>query len=199
LTHFYNLNAYFIDLQRYDKTYGGLVSTAGIQDSNSDFGNGYYSDHHYHYGYHVYAAAVIALKDQAFLQQYQSQIVLYIRDYANPSTNDPYFIFARMKDWFAFHSWTNGLIPFVDNRNQESTSEAINSYYAVALLGYVINNQYLADFGRLMTAMEIIGAKTYWHMPSYSNIYPPGFKANLMVGILWSNKADYTTWWVLLG
>ena len=36
------------------------MSTAGIQDSNSDFGNGYYSDHHYH-GYHMYAAAVIAL------------------------------------------------------------------------------------------------------------------------------------------
>ncbi len=34
----------------YDKTYGGVVPTIGIADPMADFGSGYYSDHHFHYG-----------------------------------------------------------------------------------------------------------------------------------------------------
>ena len=30
-------------------------------------------------------------------------------------------------------------------------------------------------------------------MPSYSNIYPEKFKKNLIVGVLWNTKVDYTT------
>mmetsp|Transcript_14120 Transcript_14120/g.46100 ORF Transcript_14120/g.46100 Transcript_14120/m.46100 type:complete len:900 (+) Transcript_14120:259-2958(+) len=45
-------------LLKYDATYGGVCTTAGLADENADFGNGKYNDHHFHYGYHLYAAAV---------------------------------------------------------------------------------------------------------------------------------------------
>jgi endo-1,3(4)-beta-glucanase len=118
---------------------------------------------------------------------------MYVRDYANPSRNDPYFMFTRNKDWFTWHSWAAGLYEFADNRNQESTSEGINAYYAVSLLGKASNNKNLDDFGRLLTAMEVISTKAYWQMPTYNTVYPEKFRKNLMVGILWSTKVEYST------
>lgn len=35
----------------YDEIWGGVVSSAGYADANADFGNAYYNDHHFHYGY----------------------------------------------------------------------------------------------------------------------------------------------------
>ncbi len=47
------------DPLKYDKTWGGLCSNAGLHNGGADFGNGLYNDHHFHYGYHIYAAAVV--------------------------------------------------------------------------------------------------------------------------------------------
>ena len=105
------------DPLKYDQTWGGLCSNAGLNDGGADFGNGLYNDHHFHYGYHVYAAAVVGKKDSNFLNQYRSQILTYVRDYANPSSQDPYFVVTRNKDWYNGHSWASGVTEFGDNRN----------------------------------------------------------------------------------
>lgn len=42
---------------------------------------------------------------------------------------------------------------------QESTSEAVNAWYAVQLLGSAMGNTELSRFGQLLTAMEIVGAQ----------------------------------------
>jgi endo-1,3(4)-beta-glucanase len=34
----------------YDTLYGGIVSNNGVKDPAQDFGQGYYNDHHFHYG-----------------------------------------------------------------------------------------------------------------------------------------------------
>ena len=52
----------------YDATYGGLVTEKGLYDHDADFGNGYYNDHHFHYGYLLHAAAV-AVKTDARLRR----------------------------------------------------------------------------------------------------------------------------------
>ena len=50
----------------YDDTWKGLVSRAGLTegDPGSDFGNSFYNDHHFHYGYFIYTAAVVATRLQ---------------------------------------------------------------------------------------------------------------------------------------
>ena len=181
------------DALLYDTTYGGIVSTKGIANENGDFGNGYYNDHHFHYGYFAFAFAVIGRKDPDFLARHKHSILTFIRDYANPSENDQYFIKTRNKDWFGWHSWAAGLFEFADGRNQESTSEALMAYYGLMLLGEAFGNNEMRDFGKLLLAMEVRATKTYWHMPSKSKIYPEIFKQHKMVGILWSNKVDYAT------
>lgn len=77
---------------------------------------------------------------------------------------------------------------------QESTSEAVNAYYAVSLLGHAMKDRQLAAVGGLLTAMEIRSAKTYWQITTPSKIYEEPFASNHVVGVLWSSKADYGTW-----
>merc|ERR1712117_426438 len=120
----------------YDTTWGGLVSTNGLVDSAADFGMAFYQDHHFHFGYHIYAAAVLAKADPTWGANYEDKVMHYVRDIIDPSGSDPQYIFARAKDWYTGHSWANGIITaFADSKNQESTSEGVNAWYAVYLYG----------------------------------------------------------------
>ena len=107
------------DTLLYDTTWGGLVSTNGLGDPNADFGMGYYQDHHFHFGYHIYAAAVLAKADPIWGSTYEDQVMHYVRDIVEPSVADPQYPFTRSKDWYTGHSWANGLISaFGDSKNQ---------------------------------------------------------------------------------
>ncbi len=122
-----------------------------------------------------------------------------MRDIANPSTFDPFFPITRHKDWFLGYSYAAGLFVFGDGKNQESSSEAINAYYGLALLGRVYRSinetlgKNMQKLGEILLATELASVKKYWHMPLSSDIYPQVFKANKMVGVLWSDKVDYAT------
>ena len=99
---------------------------------------GYYNDHHYHYGYHVYAAAVAAKFDPQWGRDHFEDVMLYIRDFANPFEDDKYFPQYRSKDWFLGSSWASGIISAENSphgRNEESSSEAISAYEGVTLYG----------------------------------------------------------------
>ena len=179
----------------YDRSWGGVVDSAGINDKGANFGFGYYNDHHFHLGYFVYAAACIAKADQGWANQYQNAIMALIRDYANPAlgSGDPHFPFMRNKDWFDGHSWAAGLFEFGDSRNQESTSEAVNAWYAIALYGLATGNNRLKDLGRLAMATELRTTHLYWQIDSSDGIYPSPYTDNKVVGILWGTKVDYAT------
>jgi endo-1,3(4)-beta-glucanase len=60
-----------------------------------------------------------------------------IRDIANPSSDDTFFPTFRHKDWYQGSSWASGVTQptFANGMNQESSSEAIAAYEAVALFG----------------------------------------------------------------
>lgn len=178
----------------YESTWGGICSTNGLADSSADFGNGWYNDHDFHYGYFIYAAACIAKEDATWLASYKDLVNDLLRDYANPSADDPYFTPFRNKDFFDFHSWSGGLFAFGDGNNQESTSEAINSYYGMYLWGVANDDNYIKNVGRLLLAMEIRAAKKYWHITNADDIYDSPFSLTKVVGILWATKVDYATW-----
>lgn len=179
----------------YDAVWGGLISTDGMDDPMADYGNGMYNDHHFQYGYFIYAAAAIGKGDKAWLQSRLEPILNLVRDFSNPLHNDPFFPRLRHFDLYAGHSWASGLFVFPDGKNQESSSEAIHAYYAVALLGQVLGRSDLTDLGVALFNLEIISTQNYWHIPNPStSIYPPPFSQNATVGIVWSGKVDYSTW-----
>jgi len=178
----------------YDRTWGGIISSNGINDRGADFGLGWYNDVHFHLGYFVYAAAVVAKEDQAWGNQWATHVNDIVRGFANPS-QDASFPVTRMKDWYAGHSWASGLFEFGDGKNQESSSESINGYYGLYLWGLVRNNANLRDLGRVMLAQEIRTTNKYWHMDNRNNeVYDQAFADNGCVGILWGTKVDFATW-----
>ena len=71
-----------------------------LNDMGQNFGAGFYNDHHFHFGYHIYSAAVVAKFDPAWGRKYHEHVKLLARDIANPSRDDPFFTTWRHKDWY---------------------------------------------------------------------------------------------------
>jgi endo-1,3(4)-beta-glucanase len=161
--------------------------------------SGFYNDHHYHFGYHILAAAVAAKFDNNWGKTWYEYALLLVRDIANPSDDDSFFPTWRHKDWYLGFSWASGVVTiggkaYPNGRNQESVSEAIAAYESVALFGDVMSDIWggstdqqdllrydaslrIRDMGRLLMCTEIRAAKTYWHVfdvgtEGVTRIYP---------------------------
>lgn len=104
--------------------WGGIVSSASYETGNSgaDFGNTYYNDHHFHYGYHILAAAIIGHLDPDWLKQNRDYVNVLVRDVANPSAKDKLFPMWRNFDWYHGHSWAHGLYAAMDGKVIEIVS-----------------------------------------------------------------------------
>ena len=178
----------------YDTTWGGIVTTNGLSNASADFGQGHYNDHHFHYGYHLYAAAVLARFDPSYLPAHRAGLNALVRDIANPSAGDPRFPRFRYLDFYRGHSWANGLNEWPDGTNQESTSEAINAWYGLQLLALTAGDARLYDLARVLLALEVNAARTYWQIPAASTVYPAAFAQNFCVGRLFGSQATFSTW-----
>lgn len=184
---------------QYDTTWGGIIP------SINEYGARHYNDHHYHYGYWVYTFAVIAQFDREWLTGLlkpksfspKQWIETLIRDYANEDRRDPYFPVQRYQDDYAGHSWASGLTSFVDGQNQQSSSEAVNAYYAIALYATALHHTKLLDWAQFLMTRELVSAQTYWQIPKDSAIYSDKFKEhNQVVANLWENKIDANPFFV---
>ncbi|KAJ2720244.1 hypothetical protein GGI07_004716 [Coemansia sp. Benny D115] len=184
------------DCLLWDTEWQGFCSKAGLADSTADFGQGIYNDHHFHYGYFVYAAAALAKLAPEWVEERREILDIFARDYCNTAPNvDRSFPLMRCFDYFDGHSYASGLYEFGDSRNQESTSEAINAYYAAYLYAQVTGRQEIARYVQAILQLEARTSRIYWHLDDLtSDIYPEEYaKSKAVVGILWSTKADYTT------
>ncbi|KAG9849816.1 endo-1,3-beta-glucanase, partial [Aureobasidium melanogenum] len=182
----------------YESSWGGAVSSDTYQtgDSGLDFGNTYYNDHHFHYGYFVYAAAVIGYLDPNWLNQGTNKawVNMLVRDYSNSVTTDAYFPFSRSFDWFHGHSWAKGLFESGDGKDEESSSEDNLSVYAIKMWGRTIGDKAMEARGNLMLAIEARSMQNYFLYTSDNKVQPPEFIGNKVSGVLFENKIDYTTY-----
>ncbi|KAL7441785.1 hypothetical protein ACHAXH_008769 [Discostella pseudostelligera] len=200
----------------YDAQLGGILSTKGMEDVNADFGNSRYNDHHFHYGYVLFAAAILGRANPSFISLYGPYVDALFYDVAHngahtSSDSDIFFPLARHKSWFDGHSFASGLFPFANGKSQESSSEAVNCYYGAYLWSKVrwgnSGDSKIVDYARLLLATELMGAKTYWHMPPSQNnqtgdgtnggvpvAYTNEFRKNFMVGNLGMTDVSCTTW-----
>src|SRR5690606_18197995 len=104
----------------------------GIVGDKSSFGSEDFNDHHFHYGYFIYAASILSKYDKSFYDTHKDMINLLVADIAN-YTPDSELPLRRNYDAYFGHSWASGSSPFDDGNNQESVSEAINAWTGVSL------------------------------------------------------------------
>ncbi|KAH9864664.1 hypothetical protein J1614_010599 [Plenodomus biglobosus] len=182
----------------YDQVWKGVVSSATYRppyDTGLDFGNTLYNDHHFHYGYFVWTAAVIGHLDPTWLEQGSNKdwVNTLVRDYANP-VNDAYYPFQRSFDWFHGHSWAKGLFESGDGKDQESTSEDTFATYALKMWGKISRDPNMEARGNLQLAVQARSLRNYFLMTSDNKNQPPQFVPNKVTGILFENKIDHTTY-----
>ncbi|KAI4139864.1 MAG: hypothetical protein LQ341_004055 [Variospora aurantia] len=180
----------------YESAWKGVVSSGAYTtgDAGQDFGNTLYNDHHFHFGYFIHAAAIIAYLDPQWLELNKEWVNMLVRDAANPSSTDPYFPFSRMFDWYHGHSWAKGVFESADSKDEESSSEDAFFAYALKMWGRVTGDRSMEARGNLMLAVLARTLRSYFLMQDGNANHPPGFTGNRVTGILFENKVDATTY-----
>jgi endo-1,3(4)-beta-glucanase len=173
----------------YDSTWGGIVGHP------SEFGNAdFYNDHHFQFGYLVAAAAAVAEADPTFVTSYGGVVDLLVDDINGAETGSPAaasFPPFRVFSAYEGHSIASGFTTVPDGDNQESTSEAVNAWAAIAQWGMVTNRQQLVDAAVSRYALEADSARTYW-LGESGRLWPSAY-AHDTVGIVWGGKVDFAT------
>ncbi len=152
---------------QYDQTWGGVIVPAdAVAAANgcvgpTAYGNSFYNDHLFHYGYIMMALAALEHIGEGLNGTFPNQIQNLIYDVLNP-TNDPTFSpKVRHKDFYTGHSWAPGVVPDV-NRQLESSGEAVNCYYAGLTLATEISDNAIIPVAGMMLMLELISTESYF-------------------------------------
>lgn len=137
-----------------DNRYGGLIGYNTSYDSDT------YNDHHFHYGYFTLAAAMLCLVDDDFKTNYGDMLKLIARDYNNYE-RDSWACFLRMMDPWAGHCYAGGMGDGAGN-GQESTSESMQGWGGMYLLGVALGDDELRDAGIFGWVSESRATAEYW-------------------------------------
>ena len=163
--------------------WGALVGMDPSYDSDT------FNDHHFHYGYFVYASALLCLLDEDFRTQYGPMAREVARDYANweRSSDEPWF---RTLDPYCGHSFAGGLGNAGNGNGQESSSEAIQGWGGVWMLGAALQDQAMLEAGIFGYTLETRATAEYWFDRKRRNIdftkYNHPYCCNLtMQGVGW--------------
>ena len=164
------------------------AAVKGVVGLDASFGSDQFNDHHFHYGYFLYAASVASKYDPSLVSTIKPVINLLAADIASPAATKD-FPARRVFDAYAGHSWASGYSPFADGNNQESSSEAVDAWNGLALWSSVTKNGELTTEADWMLSAEAATARADWTNASVGNGYQHG-----VVGINWGDKRDYATW-----
>lgn len=140
---------------------------------NSDWGTTYYkssefganngiTDHHFTYGYYVFASAVLATFDDDFKTQYGPMIDHLVRDYANPSRTDSMFPFFRSFDPYEGHSWAGGYADNDNGNNQEAAGESLFGWVGQYMWGLTKGDTAFRNAAIYGFTTELNAVMQYW-------------------------------------
>ncbi|MBT2401444.1 glycosyl hydrolase [Streptomyces sp. ISL-100] len=174
----------------YDKTWKTLTGYPASYGSDTEL-----NDHHFHYSYYVYAAAIVAQYDPAWAADsaWGGMVKTLVRDAANPSRTDTAFPFLRGFDVYAGHSWASGHQGFAAGNNQESSSESTNLSAGLVLWGAATGDTALRDLGTYLLTTESEAIAQYW-FDADEQVFPSSFGHDT-VGMVWGSGGAYATWW----
>ncbi len=163
--------------------WGALIGMDPSYDSET------FNDHHFHYGYFIYSSALLCMLDDDFRMQYGEMAREVARDYANweRSADEPWF---RTLDPYCGHSFAGGLGNGGNGNGQESSSEAIQGWGGIWMLGAALQDQAMLEAGIMGYTLETRATAEYWFDKKRRNIdytkYNHPYCCNLtMQGVGW--------------
>jgi endoglucanase Acf2 len=173
----------------YEKNWGTLTGYPASFGSDDQL-----NDHHFHYGYFLRAAGEIARRDPVWASdaKWGAMLKLIVRDIASADREDKLFPFLRNFDVYAGHSWASGHAKFADGNNNESSSEAVNAWYGMMMLGEATGDKAMRDLGAWLLATEISAIEAYWFDVQGEN-RPSEYPASV-VTMVWGGKGANGTW-----
>ncbi|MFD4993035.1 glycosyl hydrolase [Cellulosimicrobium cellulans] len=156
------------------------------------FGSDELNDHHFHYGYFLYAAGVVAADDPALAADLAPVLDLLAADVAS-GAGDEDFPALRVFDAYAGHSWASGYAPFADGNNQESASEAVSAWNGLALWAQASGDATFEVQARWLLSAEAASARAYWTDFDRDDPAVDGF-GHTVTSLVWGGKRDWATW-----
>jgi endo-1,3(4)-beta-glucanase len=169
----------------YDPTARGVVGQV------PSFGSEEFNDHHFHYGYHLAAAGLMARDDEALAEELAPVMDALAQDIATVVETDR---FPRLRnfDVYAGHSWASGTSPFADGNNQESSSEAVNAWNGLGLWAQARGDAETETLATWLMSTEA-AAIIYWTDLDLEESVYEGYEHEIAV-LNWGGKRDYATW-----
>ena len=164
---------------RYDR-WGALIGF------NPSFGSEEFVDNHFHYGYFTLACALYGMLDPDFLKssEYGGIARQIAKQYANWDKTDLSYPWMRTFDPWVGHSYAGGTSSGSGN-NQESSSEAMQSWIGLFLLGDALGDAQMRAAGAFGYASESAATLEYWFDWKHRN-FPAGYGHRM--GAILSNQ-----------
>lgn len=153
------------------------------------------NDHHFHYGYWIYAAAQAALRDPQWARKdhWGGMVDMLVADIATSERGRADFPFLRNFDPYEGHSWASGDADFADGNNQEASSEAVNAWAGLILWGSATDNDALRDLGIWLYTTETEAVSDYWFDLQHA-VFSPAY-GKLVAAQVFGGRYSYNTWW----
>lgn len=192
----------------YDKEVGALFGFPQSYNSVDQI-----NDHHFHYGYFIYAAAQVAFRDKDFASDYGDVVKQLIYDIACPERNSSSSKYPYLRNFAPYegHSWASGHANFDMGNNQESSSEALNAWAGIILWGEATGDTALRDLGIYLYTTEVSAVQNYWY-DTDEDVLSDAYRykvqindlgtlnkdnaevANNSAAIVWGGSYTYATW-----
>ncbi|MEI8298506.1 MAG: glycosyl hydrolase [Pseudomonadota bacterium] len=175
---------------QHDSTLGSLFGYPQEYNSVTNI-----NDHHFHYGYWYMAAAHVALRDRTWItpDHWGGMVAQLVADVATEERGRADYPFLRNFDTYEGHSWASGTAEFDAGNNQESSSEAINAWAGLVLLGEATGDRKLRDLGIYLYTTEVASALQYWFDVKRQVLAPE--LGSQFASMVFGGKYAYNTWW----
>ncbi|MFO0873389.1 MAG: glycosyl hydrolase [Phycisphaerales bacterium] len=148
----------------YDAAWGSVIGYPAGFGSNT-----FLNDHHFHYGYFLRAAAVLAGADATWRDTYRPFVDLLARDLAADYDDQAtvggvstQFAAFNYFDPYSGHGNAAGVQQYANGINQESSSEAVNAWYGMLLWANATANDAMKARAAFMYCSEADAARRYW-------------------------------------
>jgi len=158
---------------------------------SASYGTEAFNDNHFHYGYFMDTTALLGTEDTNFLAQFGPMARMVAKEYANWDRTDTNFPFFRTFDIWEGHSWAGGFSS-AGGENQESSSEAMNSWVGLFLVGNLLGDTNMTAAGAMGYSFESAAVNEYWQDMYRTNF--PAVYGEGSAGILQSGGMAYATY-----